>query len=182
MTHLKNEVVEELRRSLLFRYSYQIRSGDKINTEFIKALIDKEGVDEVLKAGIILLSEFGNKKQVYLPDIGTCRRPQEALKILFNEILEEGYEKKLGKVLANLHKRGDKNCLFLIKIFMKKATKESVLQMKDILKEIDSGWKFSKQGSVKQLVAKMYKSKIQDFLDKTKPSELSLVFHQPKHR
>ena len=75
-------------------------------------------------------------------------------------------------------KRGDEKCLFLIKIFMEKATKESVSQMKEILEEINNGWKFSKQGSVKQLVAKGYKSKIQDFLDKTKPPELSLVFRQ----
>ena len=178
MNNSQNEIVEELRRSLLLRYSYQIRSGNKINTEFIKLLIEREGIDGVLKAGIILLSEFRNKKQIYLPDIRTRRRPQEALKILFNEILDEGYEKKMGKVLANLHKRGDEKCLFLIKIFMEKATKESVSQMKEILEEINNGWKFSKQGSVKQLVAKGYKSKIQDFLDKTKPPELSLVFRQ----
>ncbi len=178
MNNHKNEIVEELRRSLLIRYSYQIRSGNKINTEFIKLLIEREGIDEVLKAGIILLSEFGNKRQIYLPDIGIRRRPQGALKILFNEILDEGYKDEIWKTVLEMYKRGNKSGSFLIEILGNSVTGKSMLHIENLAKEMEKIPRSSIQGDEKKKFKKRHEKEVKYLLKNFQPPELSLIFSQ----
>ena len=169
MTHSKNEIVLKMREEFLKKRGDKWYYKNESNVFFVDLLIRNYGIKEVTSAGIEFLLELEKKEQLYLLDSESCGKPRNALNVLFTQSMIKGDETEIGKAVKEMCEKGNENCLFLLEIFTESATTKSVSQMNDIMKEINNGWKFSKQGDVKRIATKRYETRIQSLLDEVKP-------------
>ena len=160
MNNSKNEVVEEIAKRWFHKKG--------LNIFIIKSMIKKYGVGKVAFAGIIFLEK--QKGNVY----GTTKN---TLEFLFEESFK-GYEKEMAEELLEMYKKGSKSSLFLFEILENSVTQKSTLSLERLSKEMNKGWKSSRQGDAKKEFIEKYKIKIQNLLNKFKPQ---LPFLQPQH-
>ena len=110
MNNHQNEVVKKMREEFFRKYYDPERPYEKIytNISFIELLIENYGLEKITQAGLIFLLEL-KKDEFFLLDNNLYGTPRNALRVLFDKALEEGYKKEIAEALVSLFDKGNKN-------------------------------------------------------------------------
>lgn len=184
MNNSKNEIVEkmvkEMRENLFSKYYDEERLFEKIyiNIDFIKKIIEKDGIEKTVLAGLTLLRELGEKKQAHLLDSEICGKPKIALGELFKKAIKEGHEKEIAEAVVEMYKRGNKNGLFLFEILEETVTERSIPSLKKLSNEMNKRTRASIQGDNKKRFIQKNKTEIQNLINKFKTRQLPFSHSQ----